>query len=77
MSYLYYQGKVVNKRISCKHVSMATVSPSTIGSYVLEPSKSFVCINDVNMTEEKYAEFRTALLDAFEKKFPQKSRFEK
>ena len=77
MSYLYYQGKVVNKRISCKHVSMATVSPSTIGSYVLEPSKSFVCINDVNMTEEKYAEFRTALLDAFEKKIPQKSRFEK
>lgn len=77
MSYLYYQGKVVNKRISCKHVSMATVSPSNIGSYVLEPSKSFVCINDVNMTEEKYAEFRTALLDAFEMKFPQKSRFEK
>jgi hypothetical protein len=77
MSYLYYQGKVVNKRISCKHVSMATVTPSNIGSYVLEPSKSFVCINDVNMTEEKYAEFKTALLDAFEKKFPQKSRFEK
>jgi hypothetical protein len=29
------------------------------------------------MTEEKYMEFRKALLDAFEEKFPHKSRFEK
>ena len=77
MSYLYYQGKVINKRISCKHVSMATVTPSGIGSYITSPSKSFVCINDVSMTEAKYEEFRKALLDAFEAKFPQKSRFEK
>ena len=73
----FRNGKVVNSRISCKHVSMATVTPSSIGSYVLAPSGSFVCINDVNMTEEKYMEFRKALLDAFEEKFPHKSRFEK
>ena len=77
MSYMYYHGKVINKRISCKHVSMATVTPSTIGSYIVSPSKSFVCINDVSMSEEKYTEFRKALLDAFESKFPNKSRFEK
>ena len=77
MSYMYYQGKVINKRISCKHVSMATVTPSGIGSYIVSPSKSFVCINDVSMTEEKYTEFRKALLYAFDKKFPHKSRFEK
>ena len=77
MSYMYYHGKVINKRIACKHVSMATVTPSGIGSYITTPSKSFVCINDVSMTEEKYVEFRAALLDAFEKKFPLKSRFEK
>lgn len=77
MSYLYYQGKVINKRISCKHVSMAAVTPSGIGSYITSPSKSFVCINDVSMSEEKYVEFRKALLEAFESKFPHKSRFEK
>ena len=77
MSYMYYQGKVINRRISCKHVSMATVTPSAIGSYIVSPSKSFVCINDVSMSEEKYVEFRKALLEAFEQKFPQKSRFEK
>lgn len=77
MSYLYYQGKVINKRISCKHVSMAAVTPSSIGSYITSPSRSFVCINDVSMSEEKYVEFRKALLEAFESKFPHKSRFEK
>ena len=74
---MYYHGKVINKRISCKHVSMAAVTPSGIGSYITCPSKSFVCINDVSMTEEKYADFRKALLEAFENKFPHKSRFEK
>ena len=77
MSYLYYQGKVINRRIPCKHVSMAAVTPAGIGSYITSPSRSFVCINDVSMSEEKYVEFRKALLDAFEEKFPQRSRFEK
>ena len=77
MSYLYYQGKVINRRIPCKHVSMAAVTSSSIGSYITSPSNSFVCINDVSMSEEKYAEFREALITAFESKFPIKSRFEK
>ena len=33
--------------------------------------------DDVSMTEEKYVEFRKALLEAFESRFPKKSRFEK
>lgn len=77
MSYMYYQGKVINKRIACKHVSMAAVTPSNIGSYITSPTKSFVCINDVSMSEEKYAAFRQAMIDAFETRFPTKSRFEK
>jgi len=36
-----------------------------------------VCINDVRLTEERYEKLRGAVLDAFEKKFPIKSRFEK
>ena len=77
MSYMYYQGKVVNRRIPCKHVSMAAVTPSRIGGYVTSPSKSFVCINDVSMSEEKYLEFRDRLKEAFESRFPDKSRFER
>ena len=77
MSYLYYQGKVVNHRIPCRHVSMATVSPAGIGEYITEPSKSLVCINDVSMSKEKHEEFRNAMIAAFEERFPEKSRFEK
>ena len=77
MSYLFYQGKVVSKRIPCKHVSMAAVSPSGIGSYITSPSKSFVCINDVSMSEEKFYEFKNALMEAFNLRFPVKSRFER
>lgn len=76
MSYMYYAGKVINRRIPCRHVSMATVTPSGIGAYITSPSKSFVCINDVSMTEEKYNAFREALIGAFEMRFPEKSRFE-
>lgn len=77
MSYLYYQGKVISKRIPCTHVSMAAVSPSSIGSYITSPSRSFVCINDVNMSEEKYQAFRSAMIGSFEMAFPKKSRYEK
>jgi hypothetical protein len=34
------------------------------------------CINDVQLSEERYTELRKALLDAFEERFPQKSKFE-
>lgn len=77
MSYMYYQGKVVSKRIPCTHVSLAAVTPSGIGQYITSPSRSFVCINDVSMSDEKYQAFRSSMTDAFEQKFPQKSRFEK
>lgn len=77
MSYMYYRGKVLNRRIPCRHVSMAAVTPSGIGSYIISPSKSLVCINDVTMSEEKYLEFKDALCEAFETAFPEKSRFER
>jgi len=77
ISYMYYQGKVIPKRIPCTHVSMAAVTPGSIGKYVTHPSKSFVCINDVSLSDEKYNAFRTSLHEAFQKKFPEKSRFEK
>lgn len=77
MSYMYYQGKVITKRIPCKHVSMAAVTPGSIGKYITDPSKSFVCINDVSLSEEKYEAFRKAMHDAFQTVFPEKSRFEK
>jgi hypothetical protein len=36
-----------------------------------------VCINDVQLSEERYKTLRKTLLDAFEERFPQKSKYEK
>jgi hypothetical protein len=36
-----------------------------------------LCVNDVHLSDRRYEELRSAMLEAFEKKFPQKSRFEK
>jgi hypothetical protein len=33
-------------------------------------------VNDVQLSEERYTELRKALLDAFEERFPQKSKYE-
>lgn len=76
MSYMYYQGKVVSKRIPCRHVSLAAATPSGVSASITDPSKSFVCINDVSLSEEKYNAFRKAMHDAFDTVFPEKSRFE-
>jgi hypothetical protein len=35
------------------------------------------CINDVEMPQEKFESFRTVIINAFEKLFPAKSKFEK
>jgi hypothetical protein len=35
-----------------------------------------VCINDVHLSEKKYQKLHSAILNAFEMAFPEKSRFE-
>lgn len=77
MSYLYYSHRVIPRRISCKHISMAVASPASIASFIRKPTRDMVCINDVQLSEEKYNQMRTAILEAFEDSFPTKSRFEK
>ena len=45
-------------------------------SFIAAPKADFVCINDVNMPEDRFLMFRDRLMDAFDKAFPAKSRFE-
>ncbi len=75
--YLYYTGNAICKRIPKKHCSMAVYSAEAIAKYILNPQKPLICINDVSMSDEKQERMRATLCRAFEKQFPQKSRFEK
>lgn len=75
--YLFYQGKALSEKISSKHLSVAVSSASRIRKAIEAPSRNLICINDVRLSEKRYEKLRNTVIDAFEKKFPQKSRFEK
>lgn len=77
LDYQYYQGKMISEKISNKHFSVALTSPEKLSSFILNPSRNLMCVNDVRLSEDKYQKLRKAMIDAFEIKFPVKSRFEK
>lgn len=76
LDYMYLKGKLVKKRLSKKHFSLGIVSSSKLREFITKPSHKLVCINDVQLSEERYIELRNALLDAFEVRFPKKSKYE-
>ena len=76
LDYLYYKGRAVNRRHSNKHFSLAAASASKISSFLAAPATDFVCINDVEMPDDRYLKTREILLASFERLLPEKSRFE-
>lgn len=76
LDYMFLCGKIIPKRISKKHFSLGIASASKLHRFIENPSHKMTCINDVQLTEERYVELRAALLGAFENRFPQKSKFE-
>ena len=76
LSYMYHKSLVINKRISCGHISLAAASEGKLVEGINSPKRFFLCINDVRLSEEKYESYRNVMIGAFEKRFPSKSRFE-
>ena len=77
LSYMYHQGLVVNKRQSCRHISLAATTPAKLHASIMTPDRKMLCINDVKLGDKRYEEFRNVMIEAFEACFPLKSRFEK
>jgi hypothetical protein len=77
LDYQLYKGRMINEKISNKHYSVAVTSPEKLKSFILSPTRNLMCVNDVRLSEERYLKLRSAMIEAFELKFPQKSRFEK
>lgn len=77
LDYMYLKGRLLNKRLSKKHFSVGLVSSAQLHRFITKPSHKLVCINDVQLSNERYLELRKALLDAFEERFPQKSKYER
>lgn len=75
--YLFYTGRATGKKIVKKHFSLRTNSAEKIAKWLKDPQAGLVCINDVTMSEAKYLKGKEILQQAFQERFPQKSRFEK
>ncbi len=77
LDYMFLRGKLIPERLSKKHFSLGVATPCKLRRFIEEPTKKLTCVNDVQLSEERYVELRASLLAAFEKRFPTKSKFEK
>lgn len=76
LDYMYYSGRIYPKPISKRHFSLAVSTADKICAFLDNPDRDLVCINDVEMPEQKYFELREQINMAFGRLFPDKSRFE-
>lgn len=76
LDYMYLKGKIINERLSKRHFSVGVASASKLRKFIECPTRKLTCVNDVQLSEERYEELRTALLNAFETRLPEKSKFE-
>ena len=77
LDYQLYKGRMIRERISSKHCSLAFTSPQKVASYILNPERNILCINDVKLSEDRYSQLREVIHNSFETIFPNKSKFEK
>ena len=76
LNYMYLNGYLENRRLSKRHFSLGITSTEKLRKFLLNPTKTFTCLNDVQLSEERYEELRKVVLDAFETLFPNKSKYE-
>ncbi len=76
LNYMYLKGKLINRRLSKRHFSLGITSVEKLRKFIINPDRMFTCINDVQLSEERYEELRRVLIESFEVRFPNKSKFE-
>ena len=76
LNYMYLRGKLINRRLSKKHFSVGLASASELRDFLMKPTHTFVCINDVKLYGSRFEELQRAVTGAFEERFPLKSKFE-
>lgn len=77
LDYMFYGGKALCRRLPNRHFSLAAVPVSKVAAFLRKPTRKLICINDVHLSDEEFQHDRAVLLEAFEARFPEKSRFER
>lgn len=75
--YQLLSGCGMARRLSNRHLSLATATPERLAAAIRSPREKILCINDVEMSPARFDALRTAMLAAFAAHFPDKSRFER
>lgn len=75
--YAFFTGRTFRRRISNQHISLAIATLGKLTETIVHPTRKLVCINDVDMQEERYQCLHACMHSAFQKRFPKKSKFEK
>ena len=76
LNYMYLNGTLQNNRLSKRHFSLGITSTEKLRNFIINPTKTFTCINDVQLSHERFEELRKVLIDAFETLLPNKSKYE-
>lgn len=74
--YAYFTGRSFRHRIGNKHISLSMATPDRLHQAITQPKRCMACINDVEMSESKYEKLRQSILDAFQQRFPNLSKYE-
>lgn len=74
--YIFFKGDGISERMSGRHFSLAVADAGKICAFLRNPDRDMVCINDVQMSPERYESIRSALLETFSEILPEKSVYE-
>ncbi|MBR6030436.1 MAG: hypothetical protein IKP36_00555 [Bacteroidaceae bacterium] len=75
--YAHFTGHTFKQEMSNRHFSLLTASIKNITESIIHPTSKLICINDVNMSKERFLRYQTCLHNAFQMRFPNKSRYER
>lgn len=77
LNYMYLKGSLENHRLSKRHFSLGITSTEKLRRFITNPDKMFTCLNDVQLSQERFEELRSVLIESFETLLPNKCRYEK
>lgn len=76
LDYMFLNDRIINEKIEKKHFSLAITPVEKIVRFITRPTRKMVCINDVHLSEKRYKKLHSAIINAFETRFPNKSIYE-
>ena len=75
--YCLFTGRAIDKRLPAKYCSLRFSDPSKAANLIDDPGNiKMICINDAQIGDDRYNLCRKMVTDAFERRFPEKSRYE-